>query len=63
MAQIMRQSGETGMLYWVFNTDLITILVCHDLVKGEFVLQIPWYPSVESLETDYSEDKCRQMVI
>jgi len=46
VGQLMLQSGETGMLYFLYNADLISVLVCHDLEKGEFVLQVPFYPSV-----------------
>lgn len=30
-----------GMLFFIFNTDAIGVLVAHDLKQGEFVLQVP----------------------
>lgn len=29
-----------GMLYFIFNTEAIGVLVAHDLEQGEFVLQV-----------------------
>lgn len=29
-----------GMLYFVFNQDVISVLVAHDLEKGELVAQV-----------------------
>jgi hypothetical protein len=34
----MIESGETGMLYFLYNSDLVSVLVCHDIEEGEFVL-------------------------
>ena len=29
-----------GMLYFIFNTESIGVLVAHDLKEGEFILQV-----------------------
>lgn len=32
--------GREAMLYFVFNADVIAVLVAHDLQRGEFVAQV-----------------------
>lgn len=44
-----------GMLFFIFNTEVIGVLVAHDLKQGEFVLQIPFYPPQQNLE-DFSPE-------
>ncbi|KAK1575977.1 hypothetical protein Q3G72_009839 [Acer saccharum] len=44
-----------GMLFFVFNTEVIGVLVAHDLKQGEFVLQIPFFPPQQNLE-DFSPE-------
>ncbi|KAK0572955.1 hypothetical protein LWI29_000917 [Acer saccharum] len=44
-----------GMLFFVFNTEVIGVLVAHDLQQGEFVLQIPFFPPQQNLE-DFSPE-------
>jgi len=64
LAQLMLRldSPETrGMLFWIFNQDVVAILVCHDIANGEFVAQIPYFPPVQSVR-DYPEERCRQLV-
>ena len=52
---------EVGMLYWLFNDDLISVLVCHDIEKGEFVLQVPFYPAVQDVK-EYTKEKCLDLI-
>lgn len=33
-------SEKPGMLFFIFNTEAIGVLVAHDLQQGEFVLQV-----------------------
>lgn len=49
--------GEVAMLYFTYSDSLISVLVCHNIEEGEFVLQVPYYPSVQTLE-EYNHDKC-----
>lgn len=42
------------MLYFIYNEKVISVLVCHDIEAGEFVLQVPFYPPFESL-SDYKD--------
>ncbi|KAK3014219.1 hypothetical protein RJ639_008964 [Escallonia herrerae] len=44
-----------GMLFFIFNTDAIGVLVAHDLDQGEFVLQMPFYPPQQKFE-DFSSE-------
>jgi len=50
----MLKAGEVGMLYYLYSEELISVIVCHDLNIGEFVLQVPYYPPAQSLE-DFSK--------
>ena len=36
------------MLYFLYNQDAVAVLVCHDIELGEFVLQVPYFPPIES---------------
>ncbi|EOA15760.1 hypothetical protein CARUB_v10006897mg [Capsella rubella] len=50
-----------GMLFFIFNTEGIGVLVAHDLQQGEFVLQIPYYPPQQSL-SDFSPEMCKMLI-
>lgn len=41
---------------------MIGILIAHDLAKGEWVFQIPFFPPQESIEADFSVAQCEQLV-
>ncbi|KAK9276070.1 hypothetical protein L1049_005601 [Liquidambar formosana] len=51
-----------GMLFFIFNTEAIGVLVAHDLKQGEFVLQIPFYPPQQNLE-DFSPEICKKLIL
>ncbi|KAB5545192.1 hypothetical protein DKX38_013304 [Salix brachista] len=51
-----------GMLFFIFNTEAIGVLVAHDLKQGEFVLQMPFYPPQQSLD-DFSPETCKQLIL
>ncbi|CAM8880765.1 unnamed protein product [Rhodiola kirilowii] len=50
-----------GMLFFIFNTEAIGVLVAHDLEQGEFVLQIPFYPPQQNLE-DFTPKMCNKLI-
>ncbi|XP_048503383.1 uncharacterized protein LOC104897625 isoform X2 [Beta vulgaris subsp. vulgaris] len=50
-----------GMLFFIFNTEAIGVLVAHDLQQGEFVLQVPYYPPQQNFE-DFSPKICEDLV-
>ncbi|XP_078434282.1 FAD/NAD(P)-binding oxidoreductase family protein isoform X2 [Wolffia australiana] len=50
-----------GMLFFIFNSNGIGVLVAHDLSQGEFVLQVPFYPPQQGLE-DFSPRVCEGII-
>ncbi|KAJ4968259.1 hypothetical protein NE237_014960 [Protea cynaroides] len=50
-----------GMLFFIFNTETIGVLVAHDLNQGEFVLQMPFYPPQQNLK-DFSSKVCEELI-
>lgn len=51
-----------GMLYFVFNKEVVGILIAHDLNNGEWVFQIPFFPPQESIPWDFSVPQCKEIV-
>ncbi|GMN49161.1 hypothetical protein TIFTF001_018326 [Ficus carica] len=50
-----------GMLFFIFNTEAIGVLVAHDLKEGEFVFQIPFYPPQQNVQ-DFSPEMCKELI-
>ncbi|XP_038892398.1 4-methyl-5-nitrocatechol 5-monooxygenase isoform X2 [Benincasa hispida] len=50
-----------GMLYFVFNTEAIGVLVAHDLKQGEFILQVPFYPPQQNIG-DFCPKMCEELI-
>ncbi|XP_042057215.1 putative polyketide hydroxylase [Salvia splendens] len=50
-----------GMLFFIFNTEAIGVLVAHDLMQGEFVLQVPFYPPQQRFD-DFSSRMCEKII-
>ncbi|PON64794.1 FAD-binding domain containing protein [Parasponia andersonii] len=50
-----------GMLFFIFNTEAIGVLVAHDLMEGEFVFQIPFYPPQQNIQ-DFSTEMCEELI-
>ncbi|CAN1295269.1 Putative polyketide hydroxylase, partial [Linum perenne] len=50
-----------GMLFFIFNTEAIGVLVAHDVKDGEFVLQIPFYPPQQNLH-DFDPESCKKLI-
>ena len=57
---LMRESDQ-AMLHFVYNSQLVGAFVCHDGRKGEWVLQIPFFPPYQTMD-DFTVDKVRKMV-
>lgn len=53
---------ETGMLFFIYNSDIISVLVCHDIERGEFVLQVPYFPPIENISDYKNKDKCLDII-
>ena len=51
------------MLHFIYNSRTVCVLVSHDITRGEFVLQVPYYPPVEDLD-DYRDnlDRCLEII-
>lgn len=60
LAQCLAGS-RPGMLYFVFNSKAIGVLVAHDLRLGEFVAQVPFYPPQQRYE-DFTNDACKDII-
>ena len=55
--------GAAAMLYFVFNPDVVAAVVAHDLRgDGEFVAQVPFFPPFQTLEEDFTREKCARLV-
>ncbi|KAI4336611.1 hypothetical protein L6164_015115 [Bauhinia variegata] len=52
---------KPGMLFFIFNTEAIGVLVGHDLRQGEFVLQVPFYPPQQAIE-DFTSKACEKLI-
>lgn len=52
---------KPGMLFFIFNSEAIGVLVAHDLKQGEFVLQVPFYPPQQKLK-DFSSEMCERLI-
>jgi 2-polyprenyl-6-methoxyphenol hydroxylase-like FAD-dependent oxidoreductase len=50
-----------AMLYFVYSTDGVAIIVSHALSRGEFVAQIPFFPPHQRA-TDFDENRCRVLL-
>ena len=44
------EDRRMGMLYFIFGTKNIVVLVAHNLQEGEFVAQVPFFPPLQSSE-------------
>eukprot|EP00850_Spirogloea_muscicola_P013479 SM000091S24637 [mRNA] locus=s91:399278:402669:- [translate_table: standard] len=53
--------GRPAMLYFVFNPDVVMVVVAHDLAAGDFVAQIPFYPPQQRLE-DFTVATCTDLI-
>ena len=51
----------TGMLYFVYSPQAIGVIVNHSLDRGEFVLQLPYFPPHQEA-ADYSDERCRAII-
>ncbi|MGD8676263.1 MAG: FAD-dependent monooxygenase [Desulfobacterales bacterium] len=51
----------SGMLYFVYTPRAIGVIVSHSLERGEFVLQLPYFPPHQDA-ADYSAAKCMAII-
>lgn len=50
-----------GMLYFIFGTKNIVVLVAHNLEEGEFVAQVPFFPPLQN-ERDFDMVRCKDII-
>ncbi|DBA95796.1 TPA: hypothetical protein ACH3X1_001346 [Trebouxia sp. C0004] len=50
-----------AMLYFVFSSQAIVVLIAHNLQEGEMVAQVPYFPPVQSL-ADFPASTCRDIL-
>ena len=62
LADALRAANRAAMLYFVFNPDVVAVVVAHDFTIGEFVAQIPFFPPTQSVEEDFREARCAELV-
>jgi 2-polyprenyl-6-methoxyphenol hydroxylase-like FAD-dependent oxidoreductase len=66
LADLLRNRGNCSsvgpaMLYFIYNPERVCVLVAHDLNKGEFVLQIPFFEPHENLN-DFTEARAYEIL-
>eukprot|EP00941_MAST-03F_sp_MAST-3F-sp1_P005794 g5794.t1 len=54
--------NNPAMLYFIYNADLVGVMVAHDLQSGESVLQVPYFPLAENFEESFSKKKCLSLI-
>ena len=54
LAPRLRTAGAEAMLYFTFNRGAIAVLVAHNIERGEWVAQLPYFPG---LQESHSLDK------
>ncbi|GAX80176.1 hypothetical protein CEUSTIGMA_g7614.t1 [Chlamydomonas eustigma] len=59
MGQLSMQ--RPAMLYFVFNAEVVTVLVAHTIREGEFVAQVPFFPPLQSID-EFTEDVCLSII-
>jgi len=65
LADALRAAGRAAMLYFVFNPDVVAVVVAHDVTEGgggDFVAQIPFFPPTQSLAEDFGASRCAALV-
>ena len=50
------------MLYFVFNKDIVGVVVAHDLCKGEFALQLPYHAPIQNFKEMFTKKNCEMYV-
>ncbi len=61
LAKQLVAMDRMGMLYFVFGASHVVVLVAHDLDRGEFVAQVPFFPPLQGAHS-FSIDTCRDII-
>mmetsp|Transcript_8640 Transcript_8640/g.16318 ORF Transcript_8640/g.16318 Transcript_8640/m.16318 type:complete len:827 (+) Transcript_8640:369-2849(+) len=60
--RLMEEKYRVGMLHFVFHKEVVGAFVCHDLQKGEWVLQIPYFVPCQPV-SDFTESRVKEMIL
>jgi 2-polyprenyl-6-methoxyphenol hydroxylase and related FAD-dependent oxidoreductases len=60
--RLMQDKDRVGMLHFVFHKDVVGAFVCHDVQKGEWVLQIPYFAPFQDA-SDFTVSRVKEMVL
>ena len=60
-ASSTQHDHNQAMLHFVYNSQLVGAFVCHDGNKGEWVLQIPFFPPFQTMD-DFDLETVRDMI-
>lgn len=61
LSNLLMRDSDQAMLHFVYNSQLVGAFVCHDGRKGEWVLQILFFPPYQTMN-DFSLENVRGMV-
>ena len=61
LSNLLMRDSDQAMLHLVHNSQLVGAFVCHDGRKGEWVLQILFFPPYQTMN-DFSLENVRGMV-
>lgn len=61
LGRALKAGGREGMLYFVFNSQAIAVVVAHNISAGEFVAQVPYFPPLQS-GADFTPQRCTEIV-
>lgn len=60
--RLMQDKDRVGMLHFVFHKDVVGAFVCHNVQKGEWVLQIPYFAPFQDV-SDFTVSRVKEMVL
>ena len=61
LSNMLMNKSDQAMLHFVYNSQLVGCFVCHNGRKGDWVLQIPFFPPYQTMD-DFSIDIVREMI-
>mmetsp|Transcript_25583 Transcript_25583/g.33468 ORF Transcript_25583/g.33468 Transcript_25583/m.33468 type:complete len:659 (+) Transcript_25583:112-2088(+) len=62
LAKYLIGDRRPGMLYFVYNQELVAVMVAHDIASGDWVCQVPYFPPHQTQEQDFDEGRCIQLI-
>jgi 2-polyprenyl-6-methoxyphenol hydroxylase-like FAD-dependent oxidoreductase len=61
LARELKAVNRMGMLYFVFGASHVVVLVAHDLGRGEFVAQVPFFPPLQGAHS-FGREVCKNII-